>query len=176
MSSHSSQLTMPRPLDLLDKDPFFLHQSQETDCGVSRLDRALDRPPILTILDLWTLSFLPFTSTPPGHRGRPPLHLEHTKIQDVSVTATHPIRTGDYKWSQVWLGGIMMPGMSEASVVIIKLFQQSLFPHDDDCEVKHPSIYAKTEATSYMLMRSLQGEYKRKVLGWRYLKNLIYCI
>jgi hypothetical protein len=52
----------------------------------------------------------------------------------------------------------MMPGMSEASVVIIKLFQQSLFPHDDDCEVEHPSIYAKTEATSYMLMRRLQGD------------------
>ena len=95
---------MPKPLDLLDKDPFFFHQSQQTDSGVGRVNRALDRPPMLTILDHWTLSVLPFTSTPLGHRGRPPLHLERTEIQDVSVTATHPIRTGDHRWSQVWLG------------------------------------------------------------------------
>jgi hypothetical protein len=142
-------------------DPFFVHHSQQTECGVGRVDRALDRLPMLTILDHWRLSVLPFTSTPPGHRGRLPLHLEHTEIKDVSVTATHPIRTGDHRWSQVWLGGIMMPGMIEASVVIIKLFQQSLFPRDDDCEVEHPSIYAKTEASSYLLMSRLQGEYER---------------
>jgi hypothetical protein len=51
----------------------------------------------------------------------------------------------------------MTPEMNEASVVVIKVFQESLFPCDDNGEVEDGSKHAKTEACSYMLMSRLQG-------------------
>jgi hypothetical protein len=51
----------------------------------------------------------------------------------------------------------MTPEMNDASVVVIKVFQESLFPHEDDGEVEDGSRHAKGEAFSYMLMSRLQG-------------------
>jgi len=147
---------MPQPLNILDQDPFFFNKSQNVyrDSSSKWLDT-----PTLTIIDQWTLSVPPLTATSPGHRRRPSSISQPIETQDVSVKATHPICTGRNRWSQVWLGGIVSLSMMESSVVVIKVFQESLFPRSGDGEVDGGAKHARAEACSYKLMSRLQGEY-----------------
>jgi hypothetical protein len=143
----------PEPLNILDKDPFFC---READLNADRNSNfhGLDIP-TLTIIDRWTLSVVPFSSTPSGHRRRPLLFRESKEIGITTVKASQAILTGRNRWSQVWLGGVTSHESAEASVVAIKVFQESLFPVDD--ELDDWAKPARTEASSYRLMRHLQG-------------------
>ena len=146
---------MPQTLDILDNDPFFVSSQPNaypsTSCTLET--------PTLTIVDQWTLSVVPFSTSPPsGHRRRPRIFAQSMGIGTVSVKATQPILTGRNRWSQVWLGGIKSLHMTEASVVAIKVFQESMFPQDDDGPLNNGAQQAKTEASSYKLMSALQGE------------------
>jgi len=147
---------MLKPLGNLDQDSFFYREQQNVERADSYYPHRLDVP-ILTIIDRWTLSIPRPASTPPGHRPRPSLFTNSIQNCDISVRATLPIRTGRNKWSQVWLGGIVSPETSEASVVVIKVFQESLFPLGDDSDLDSGAKHAETEACSYTLMSSLQG-------------------
>ncbi|KAK7450625.1 hypothetical protein VKT23_012935 [Stygiomarasmius scandens] len=80
-----------------------------------------------------------------------------------SIRVDQPIASGDGKWAQVWRGMIhygTKPGAQnkETIEVVLKIFQESLFPETDEDEISMTgAALALKEARAYRAMKSLQG-------------------
>ncbi|TDL19040.1 hypothetical protein BD410DRAFT_806139 [Rickenella mellea] len=121
-----------------------------------------DRPPSLVVKDQWMLSVVdPGFDPSPLRLRRDRCYLEPNK--PFSVVATASICTGMDRYSQVWLGAILLSDTSTTTVVI-KIFQQSLFPDDSDSRSHHAAKLPKTEAYLFVDMKSLQG----REVPWSY--------
>ena len=114
------------------------------------------------IFDLRSLS-----PTGRGFRPRPVLSME-LMYQEVDISLTRPLRIGEGKWSQTWLGSMSFKEIGPFPVVV-KLYQQSLFPQFHGEKGKAEWIqrggrydareHAAFEAWSYRKLCDLQGEH-----------------
>ncbi|TDL19042.1 hypothetical protein BD410DRAFT_842443 [Rickenella mellea] len=120
----------------------------------------LSRPPRLEILDQWMSSVVDPVFDPPPHRSRRDrCYLEPNETPSVIPTAS--ICTGMDRWSQVWLGAMLLSPNTSTTTVAIKIYQQCLFPGETS---QDGAKLSKVEAFSYVKMKNLQG----REVPWSY--------
>jgi len=138
-------------------------------------------PPVLLLKDYWTESIIDESSVPipnplSGNARRPRITGLSAELRagTCRFTLSCPLRRGNDRWAQTWIGGILLSSGMMATVVI-KVFQESRFPRpfvindggdrrdsergeDGEPPFSRGARYASAEPNAYMKLQELQGE------------------
>ncbi|GBE84115.1 hypothetical protein SCP_0600930 [Sparassis crispa] len=134
------------------------------------------------VVKQWRSFDLPcLTADPLSDNYRPiPALVQHEAFLregKISLAMVHPLQIGTRKWSQVWRGSMKMSSADDvlqAAPVVIKIFQQSLFPDPFEYHSEAGGIdcggwltgaqQARWEAWAFSRMKLLQG----RRIPWSY--------
>ena len=163
----------PPPSDPID--PFF-GGIPKPDQPITHDWDSYEYPPVIAMEDYWTGSIvndyrLSSHSSTHAYRSRITGLSAALRAGTCRFTLGCPLRRGNDRWAQTWIGGILLSSGTMATV-IIKVFQESRFPRpfvindggdrpdreDDKALFSRAAWYSSAEANAYMKLQELQGE------------------